>query len=1158
MLLAAFFRSPSIRAQLIYAALVLNAAVATAQPLDPDFNPSANSDVFAIAAQPDGKILAGGNFSSLGGVARSRLARVNVDGGIDSTFNPGPNTTVNAVAVQPDGRIVVGGAFESIAGVSRVRLARLLATGAIDSTFSAGADGSVSSIAVQSDGRILLGGSFSVVNSTSRTLLARVNADGSLDTTFNPIATSVSTFQLRVATIVVQSDAKILIGGTFTHINGVSTPGIARLHVDGSLDNTFSVGSGANAIEAIALQPDGKILIGGSFLTFAGLPRRYLARLSPTGAPDDQVGLIGPGSSVRCILLQPDGKIVVGGFFGSVGSVARSRLARFDADGALDAGFDFDVAGANGGSAPGVYAMASPASGLIVFGGTFSSVSSLPRHGIARIGLPPPSIATSPRAQSVATGQVVSLSVGASGSNLSYQWLRNGVALSGATGATLSLPRPTTADSGSYSVVVTNPVGSVTSAAAVLTVDPKSVYIVQQPASRTVASGTDVTLNATAVGQPAVAYQWFKDGQPLAGATTGSLALGWAVPDHTGAYAVVAIDPSGSVTSTAAVLTVTGGIPYLVSTLAGSLRTSGSTDGAGAEARFNNLGDVAVDAAGYLYVSDRVAHTIRKISPTGVVTTFAGRAGVSGVTNASGPNASFNAPAGLVVDRTGNVFVADTNNNRIRKITPSGVVTTLVGQAQGSVDGVAAVAQLYLPFGLASDADGNLYCSEGGAGGNTIRKITPAGTVTTLAGLARATGSADGKGADARFNGPGGLAVDAAGNVYVADSGNSSIRRITPAGEVTTFAGQPGAPGSLDGTGGGARFLSPSRLTIDPAGNLFVSSGTTIRSITPDGVVTTPIGAVAASSHLDGLGASARFSTLAGLTSDAQGSLYICDSSNSLLRKATLLGRKGARVANLSVRSLAGTGGDTLIVGFNIPSGSKTLLLRAVGPALAALGVTGALADPTVQLEGGGTVVAQNNDWDSPVIQGVALSEAAARVGAFSLPAQSKDAALLQSLGAGSYTAQVGGGNGVALVEIYDASIGGSATAGRLGNVSARTRAGTGADTLIVGFVLGGDTARTVLIRGIGPTLGVFGVTGALANPRLELYRDALLVDTNTAWGGAAALASAFSQVGAFPLASDSRDSALLVTLLPGAYTAQLTGANNTTGIALVEIYDVP
>ncbi len=1128
------------------------ATLAFAQPLDPDYNPNANAEVFAAAAQADGKILVGGNFTSLGGVARAYLARLNIDGSVDTAFSPNPSITVSALVVQPDGRILVGGGFTTIAGVGRVRIARLLATGAIDSTFSGGADSSVLCIALQPDGKVLLGGIFNIVNNATRAVLARLNADGSLDTAFNPVLTiAPSGIQNRVDTIVVQPDGKILVGGTFGAVDGVSSPGLVRLNADGSRDATFPVGSGALSVEAILLQSDGRIIVGGAFNTFAGLPRQNLARLSSTGVPDNQFGIVGPGAVVLTLALQSDGKLVAGGSFGSAGSEVRSSLARFNADGTFDPTFSFDTAGALGRSSPGVYALASPANGQLVIGGVFSSINGVTRNGLARLGLSAPTILTAPRAQSSPTGQPLLLSVGATGSGLSYQWSRNGTVLAGATNSTLSIASATVAHSGSYTVTVTNSIGSVNSAAAVVSVDPKSVFIVSSPTSRTVAAGSEVSLTVSAGGQPPVTYQWLKDGQPIADATGSTLAIGLALPAHAGAYSAVASDPTGSVTSATATLIVTGDVPFLVSTLAGRAASPGSADGPGTSAQFVDPNDLAVDTAGYLYVSDREAHAIRKISPAGVVTTLAGRSGTSGFADGTGSAALFNLPSGIVVDRSGNVFVADNNNNRIRKITPAGVVTTFVGAAQGSVDGNATVARLTLPQGLALDAAGNLYFCESAT--HTIRRVTPAGEVTTIAGGVRANGHVDGPGTTARFNAPAGLAIDAAGLLYVADTSNHVIRRITLDGQVSTLTGEVGNSTARDGSLATARFFAPRRLAFDPAGNLFVNSTSSIRRIGIDGNVTTPLGS-ATGGFVDALGTSARFASVLGLAIDSLGQLYISDDNNFVIRKATLLGVRSARLANLSVRSRAGTGSDTLIVGFNVAGGSKSLLLRAVGPTLSALGVSGVLADPSLRLESEGTLIAQNEDWSAGA-SGATIGQAAASAGAFALSASSRDAAVLSSLNAGSFTAQVGGGSGVALVEVYEV---GSASTGRLANLSARTRAGTNADTLIVGFVIGGDAPKTVLIRGIGPTLAAFGVDGVLANPRLSLYRDTMLVAENAAWGGSTALAAAFGQVGAFPLASDSRDAALLVTLLPGAYTAQLTGAANTTGVALVEIYEAP
>ncbi len=270
-----------------------------------------------------------------------------------------------------------------------------------------------------------------------------------------------------------------------------------------------------------------------------------------------------------------------------------------------------------------------------------------------------------------------------------------------------------------------------------------------------------------------------------------------------------------------------------------------------------------------------------------------------------------------------------------------------------------------------------------------------------------------------------------------------------------------------------------------------------------------------------------------------------------------------SRIANLSIRTNAGTGANTLIVGFAIggsgTSGSKPLLIRGVGPTLGAFGVDGTLADPRVELYGGTTKLFENDNWstnDAPVF---------ASVGAFPLTGGSRDAALYNpALAAGGYSAQVSGAGsatGVVLAEIYDltAAAGFTAARPRLINVSARTVSGTGANVLIAGFVIAGPAPKRVLIRAIGPTLEVFGVTGFLADPRLTLFDSAAnVVRENDNWGGDTALDTAFGSVGAFRLVPGSRDAALVAELPPGSYTAQVAGVGGTTGVALVEIYEVP
>jgi hypothetical protein len=271
------------------------------------------------------------------------------------------------------------------------------------------------------------------------------------------------------------------------------------------------------------------------------------------------------------------------------------------------------------------------------------------------------------------------------------------------------------------------------------------------------------------------------------------------------------------------------------------------------------------------------------------------------------------------------------------------------------------------------------------------------------------------------------------------------------------------------------------------------------------------------------------------------------------------------RLVNISCRAQVGTGSSILIAGFVVggqgTSGGEPLLIRGSGPALTAFGVTGTLPDPELQIFSGSTLAGTNNGWAGSSM----IASAASAVGAFPWTSPSShDSALLENLPSGPYTAQISGQSndtGVSLAEIYDETPAGTYTPAspRLVNISARVQVGSGSNVLIAGFVIGGSTARTVLIRASGPALVPFGVTGTLPDPQLGLYSGSTALDTSNGWGGNAAVATTAAAVGAFPWSNpSSNDSAILVTLPPGAYTAQVSGASGDTGVALVEIYEVP
>lgn len=318
-----------------------------------------------------------------------------------------------------------------------------------------------------------------------------------------------------------------------------------------------------------------------------------------------------------------------------------------------------------------------------------------------------------------------------------------------------------------------------------------------------------------------------------------------------------------------------------VTTLAGNPGGVGGVDGTGANARFNEPTDVAVAVDGTVYVADKGNHTIRRITPDGSVTTVAGLAGVTGSNNGPGATARFFSPTGVALDQAGNLYVTESVNSRVRKITPPGLVSTFSGAGMGSQDGAWNVAKFNQPDGIVFAPDGFLYVVD--FGGDQIRKVAADGSVTTFAGSTR--GYADGLGRAAQFRFPQGLAVDAMGTLYLADTANFAIRTITPEGLVGTLAG--GTIGFLDGLGTAARFRSPTAIAVDPAGNVLVadSGNHLIRKLRPNGLVTTLAGLAEIKGSTDGPERLARFNNPKGIAVSKAGLLYVADTGNSTIRR---------------------------------------------------------------------------------------------------------------------------------------------------------------------------------------------------------------------------------------------------------------------------------
>ena len=321
-----------------------------------------------------------------------------------------------------------------------------------------------------------------------------------------------------------------------------------------------------------------------------------------------------------------------------------------------------------------------------------------------------------------------------------------------------------------------------------------------------------------------------------------------------------------------------------ISVLAGNVGVAGSADGMGTEAQFRLPNGIAADNAGNIYVADTGNNTIRKIAPNGQVTTLAGKAGSHGSDDGTGGSARFWAPFGVAVDGSGNVYVGDTANNTIRKITTDGVVTTLAGMAghAGSEDGVGAAARFRNPWGLAVDKDGNVYVAD--SSNDTIRKIAPNGRVTTVAGKAGVSGSSNGPGPAALFNNPFAVAVDPTGIVYVADSGNNMIRKISGAANVESMNGQDNTAGAADGFF--PHFSNPQALAVDSRMDVYVADtgNGTLRRLWINHMAMTLLqtGDNVAFGTGDG---NVTFSNPGGVAVDGAGNIYVADTGANCVRK---------------------------------------------------------------------------------------------------------------------------------------------------------------------------------------------------------------------------------------------------------------------------------
>jgi len=748
-----------------------------------------------------------------------------------------------------------------------------------------------------------------------------------------------------------------------------------------------------------------------------------------------------------------------------------------------------------------------------------------------------PSFTASPVGGTVNAGQSFSFTAAASGSP-TYQWEKGGSPIAGATSATYTIPSPQLSDTGSYSVVATNGSGSTTSVAATLTVVSPSaapVFTSQPLTQPQVNQGVMVNFNATAVGGT-VSYQWEfgtgtlvtngvdADGNTYSGATTSSLVVESA---QAGAvYKVVATNANGSTTSSSATMTV-------ISASQSPLFTTQPLTQAATVGQTVTFTAAATNAAFYQWYFGNNAIS-NAINPTYTITNVQ--------TAASGTYFVIATSSGGM-DIYGDPIPGTSTTSSFATLTVT--TTALPAFTTQPLPQTVNVGQTVVFTAAATGSPTYQWTFDGAPITGNASATTATLTLTSVQLSAIGTYAV--------------VATNAGGPVT---STSVSLNVINVAPPTFTLAASPSSV--TVATGRSVAFNAIATGAPAPTYQWTLNGSTTIPGAT---------------------GTTDSVLLITGATSANVGT-YTCTATNSqgsVQTSATLAVVTTASpgyLTNLSSRVTVGTGGNILIAGFALAgSGSIDLLLRGVGPALipAPFGVSGALTNTQLTLYD--TVipsdplpVVTNSGWSNAFALGSSTVNVAPQAATLALMNSlgaftnnwaigSPDSALEVTPPVGGYTAQisgVGGATGIALAEVYDVDAYNPAT--RLVNLSTRAQVGTGSNILIGGFVIGGSTAETLLIRAVGPTLAgaPYNVGGTIAQPVLTIYAGSTPIYANSNWGGDATISAAINTVGAFPLNPSSSDAALLITLPPASnYTAQVSGVNNGTGVALLEVYDV-
>lgn len=812
--------APAVRAQVISTPVV-----DTALPAYP-------GATLPIAVQADGKLLVCGDTFLINGVTQKGIARLNADWTLDAGFAVGTGvdrSTINAIVVDADQKILVAGSFTAFSGQPASGLVRLLPSGAPDPSFTYDGPGRVLQVVPRN------AGGYFIIADDSTSNIRWHGADGALvrllprpvdlgpyQDSAPPSSDRIQGFQVTPLTVAELADGTI-VGGYFLVDSSLGyrsmySRALYAFGPDGVQRTTWPyLRPGLGFQDVHNLGPVGLSMqlipntIGGFYVlcsasTMTARSRPWMNRHLADGTSDP--GFTAPSFEPRSSAplngaIDSSGRLVVSGvhFSDPAYPTEFKTTVRLMANGSIDPQFGIP--------SPGQYSSdvlfgavrhgATPDQDRIIMQVQNSLVAYKPTNRL-KLG----ANSALPAKQAVTVGRDLTLSAIDAGSNIQWQtssdggytWanLVDGSTYTGTTTPTLEIKGANTAiDSSLIRYVSVTARGTVASNATTIKVAP---LLLPFPAAIAAdAAGnlfvSDATLHTIQRIDAALNVETLAGANGQTGTADGLGAVArFNQPGGLCATTAGELVVSDTASGTLRRITIDGA----VSTIAGSSSQRGGADGPGSQARFSAPTGVARNAAGVCYVADASNHTVRSIAADGTVATLAGTAGVSGASDGQRAAARFSYPTGVAVANDGTVYVTDTSNNLIRRLSPVGVVTTVAGvpAIAGHQDGTGTAALFNQPTGLGIDSAGNLYVAD--TGNSVIRKITPGGVVTTLAGLATVGGQKDGSGTEAWFNQPKALVVTGNGTVFVADTGNSAIRRISPEGAVTTLELKTGAP----------------------------------------------------------------------------------------------------------------------------------------------------------------------------------------------------------------------------------------------------------------------------------------------------------------------------------------------------------------------------